>query len=116
MTNNRFTNIGKIENDKLLRGNAPLLKTDFGYMTITHILDFDELKRKRYNNFIVFYDNDLNVMKVSRPFKLSERNIEFITTFIEDGEDLLIGDTIMDEVPLFFRFNKQELLELVMCK
>lgn len=82
-------------------------------MTITHTLDFDERKRKRYNNFLVEYNADLSVRRISNPFKLTDQNIEFITTFIEDGDDVLIGDTIMDETPLLFRFNKQEFLKCV---
>jgi len=113
LTTNKFTQGGKIEPEKLLRGNTPLIQTDFGYMTITHDLYFDERKRKGYNNYIVEYNSDLSIRRVSSPFKLTDKNIEFITTFIEDGDDVLIGDTIMDETPLLFRFNKDEFMELV---
>ena len=83
------------------------------YRTITHDLYFDERKRKGYNNYIVEYNADLSIRRVSSPFKLTDQNIEFITTFIEDGDDILIGDTVMDETPLLFRFNNDEFMELV---
>lgn len=82
-------------------------------MTITHDLYFDERKRKGYNNYIVEYNADLSIRRVSSPFKLTDQNIEFITTFLEDGNDILIGNTIMDETPLLFRFNRDEFLSEV---
>ena len=90
-----------------------MIQTDFGYMTIAHDLVFDERKRKRYRNYIVEYNADLSIRRISKPFKLTDQNIEFITTFIEEGDDVLIGDTIMDETPLLFRFNKQDFLDCV---
>lgn len=113
LQHNKFTTGGIVESEKLIRGNTPLLKTDFGYMTIAHDLVFDDRKRKRYRNFVVEYNADLSVRRISRPFKFTYLNIEFITTFIEDGDDVLIGDTIMDETPLLFRFNKDEFLSEV---
>ena len=113
ISTNQFSGIGKFEPERLLRGNAPLVKTDEGYMAIVHDLVPDEYGRKRYRNYIVNYNKDLSVRDISKPFKLTDSNIEFITTFMLDGEDILIGDTIMDETPLLFRFNKAEFLELV---
>jgi len=113
LQHNKFTTGGIAEPEKLIRGNTPLLKTDFGYMTIAHDLVFDDRKRKRYRNFVVEYNADLSVRRISRPFKFTDMNIEFITTFLEDGNDILIGNTIMDETPLLFRFNRDEFLSEV---
>ena len=113
ISTNQFSGIGKLEPEKLIRGNTPLLKTDFGYMTIAHDLVFDDRKMKRYRNFLVEYNADLSVRRISRPFKFTDINIEFITTFLEDGNDILIGNTIMDETPLLFRFNRDEFLSEV---
>ena len=110
LQHNKFTNVGIVEPEKLIRGNSPLLKTDFGYMTIAHDLVFDDRKCKRYRNFVVEYNADLSVRRISRPFKFTDMNIEFITTFLEDGNDILIGNTIMDDTPLLFRFNRDEFL------
>lgn len=113
LQHNKFTTGGIAEPEKLIRGNTPLLKTDFGYMTIAHDLVFDDRKRKMYRNFVVEYNADLSVCRISRPFKFTDMNIEFITTFLEDGNDILIGNTIMDETPLLFRFNRDEFLSEV---
>lgn len=72
LKNNKFTTIGVAEPDRLIRGNSPLLKTTSGYMTIAHDLCFDERKRKRYRNYVVYYKDDLSVERISRPFKLTD--------------------------------------------
>lgn len=110
----KFIECGTIGSDEeLLRGNAPLIKTDFGYVGITHMLDYDELKRKRYNNFLVEYNKDLSVRRVSKPFKLSNATIEFITTFLElPNNEILIGVTEMDDTPMAFIFDKEELVSI----
>ena len=110
---NAMTKIGEYDLNTAHRGNSPLLKTEDGYMTLTHVMDFDERKRKRYVNHIVFYNKDLSVKSISKPFKFTDQNIEFATTFLDDGEDLLIGTTIFDDTPLLLRYGKDELLDIV---
>lgn len=112
MTTGKFIDGGIVDGEEgLFRGNAPLLKTDFGYMGITHKLDFDERKRKRYNNFLVEYNSDLSIRRISKPFKLCASNIEFVTTFLElPNDELFIGVTEMDEHPLGMIFDRKELV------
>ena len=113
ITTNQFTEGGSTDGE-LYRGNTPLVKTPTGYMTITHILDFDERKRKRYNNFLVEYNADLSIRRISRPFKLCESNIEFITTFLELPDDrVMIGVTEMDEKPMAMIFNKGDFVSKI---
>lgn len=106
----RMTQGGDVSGE-MYRGNTPLLKTDFGYMTITHKLTEDEHKRKRYLNYLVEYNEDLSVKGISRPFKLCDENIEFITTMdrLPNGE-LAIGVTEMDDTPRIMVFNEEEFL------
>lgn len=115
MTTRKFIDGGIVDGEEgLFRGNAPLLKTDFGYMGITHKLDFDERKRKRYNNFLVEYNADLSIRRISKPFKLCASNIEFITTFLElPNDELFIGVTEMDETPLGMVFDRKELVSIL---
>ena len=99
---------------ELYRGNTPLVETDFGYMTITHRLGMDERGRKVYMNYIVEYNKDLSVRRISNPFKLSDYNIEFVTTLdrFPDGE-LAIGVTVMDDTPLVMIYDELEFKEIV---
>ena len=62
--------VGSISED-LYRGNTPLLKTQDGYIAITHKVDY-EAHPKIYTNYFIKYGNDLSVKKISKPFKLTE--------------------------------------------
>lgn len=109
----RFTEGGICETE-LYRGNTPLLRTDCGYMTITHKLVFDERKRKRYVNFLVEYNADLSVRRISKPFKLCQSNIEFVTAMLDLGNGkVLMGVTEFDEKPLALVFDLHELSNMV---
>ena len=91
--------------DEIYRGNTPLVETNTGYLTITHRLVFDERGRKRYINYLVEYNKDLSVRRVSRPFKLTQSNIEFVTTLLMRGDKIIIGVTEMDETPWLMVFD-----------
>lgn len=74
----------------LYRGNTPLVKVDGGYLAIVHcVIEPDEQHTiKTYYNHFVKYDNNLLPVLFSRPFKLTNKEIEFVT-------DLkLIGDEV----------------------
>lgn len=107
---NRFTEGGTCEGE-MYRGNTPLVKTDFGYMTITHKVTADDCGRKRYVNYLIEYNADLSVRRISKPFKLCESNIEFVTALIPlpHGE-IAVGVTSMDDTPLLMIFDKHDFL------
>lgn len=113
---NRFTD-GGICDGEMFRGNTPLVKTDFGYMTITHKVVSDEWGRKRYVNYLVEYNADLSIRRMSKPLKLCKSNIEFVTAMLDlpNGE-LAIGVTAMDETPLLMVFDKAEFLREVIIQ
>ena len=102
-----FTFISQIldSNDEMLRGNTPLVKVNGGYITITHKVINEPGKVKEYQNFFVRLDNGLNVVGISRPFKLTHQPIEFITTLLKNGDDWWIGDTSNDDTPFLCRVN-----------
>ena len=105
-----FRDVGNYDKEDLYRGNTPLINWDNGYLTITHKLIEDELGRKRYINFFVRYDQNLKPIHFSQPFKLCESNIEFVTVLFEQGDDLVIGVTEMDDTPYLMRFNKRKMV------
>lgn len=74
----KMSDVGKPSSDALYRGNTPLVKVDDGYMAITHKVDMDA-PVKTYINYLVKYGEDLSVKKISRPFKLTNTPIEFVT-------------------------------------
>lgn len=95
----------------LYRGNTPLVKWEDGdisngYMTICHRLVEGEYGRKVYLNHFVLYDHNLNPERISKPFKLTNENIEFITTLMVKGDDIIIGSTVMDETPEVLTFSR----------
>ena len=51
--------------------------------------------------------------RFSKPFKLTDKEIGFTTTLIDDGENFVIGNTIYDETPEVLVFDKRKLLKMV---
>ena len=102
-----FTFISQIvdNNGEMLRGNTPLVKIEGGYITITHKVIYEPGKVKEYQNFIVRLDDGLNVVGISRPFKLTHQPIEFITCLLRKGDEWWIGDTSNDDTPFLCRVN-----------
>jgi len=54
------------------------VKIDNGYVAITHTVDMHK-PIKTYSNYIVKYGEDLSVKEISKPFKLTNTEIEFVT-------------------------------------
>lgn len=52
-------------------------------------------------------------IRFSKPFKLTDKEIEFTTTLIDDGENFVIGNTIYDETPEVLVFDKRKILKMV---
>ena len=95
----------------MFRGNTPLMKVDGGYIAITHKVFNGGEYGKTYVNYLIRYDEGLKPTKVSLPFKLTDRPIEFATTMIELPENkVLIGVTETDEIPYLMLFDKERLL------
>lgn len=105
--------VGTYDAEDLYRGNTPLVKIDGGYLAITHKLVNDDLGRKRYLNYFVVYDEQFMPTMFSKPFKLCESNVEFITTMHIYGDKMLIGVTEMDDTPMVMEFKRGELLGLL---
>ena len=97
--------VGEIDKNILYRGNTPLVKFDGGYLAITHKVDLTT-KVKTYVNYLVKYGNDLSVQWISRPFKLTGSEIEFVTEMklLPDNE-ILIGVTENDAIPRAMVFD-----------
>ena len=81
---------------------------------MTHRLSTDEFGRKMYLEYIVKFNQDLMPTQISRPFKMTDSAIEFVTVMLEDGNgNLTIGVTEMDETPYLMTFNKDELFNMI---
>lgn len=59
------------------------------------------------------YDKNLCPVSISKPFKLTEKPIEFVTDLKVIGNEVLIGVTENDDTPLLLRFDKDEFLSEV---
>lgn len=113
MSADRSTEGGICEGD-MFRGNTPLLETESGYVTITHKVTSDEWGRKRYVNYLTEYNADLSVRRISKPFKLTDSNIEFVTTLLElPNGDIAVGVTEMDDKPLMMIFDKTDFMKVL---
>lgn len=112
ISNNEIVEAGIVDKNILYRGNTPLVKVDDGYVAITHKVDMTT-KVKTYINYLVKYGTDLSVKAISSPFKLTNTEIEFVTTMLIMDNEVLIGVTANDDTPEVLRFNKDEFMELV---
>ena len=82
------------------------------YWAITHTVDLNH-PVKQYQNYLVEYDEDMNVRTVSRPFKLTEQPIEFVTDMKMLGGDIQIGVTANDDTPEVHRYDFNQFLARV---
>lgn len=112
ISTNEIVEAGIVDKNILYRGNTPLVKFDGGYLAITHKVDLTT-KVKTYTNYLVKYGKDLSVQWISRPFKLTNSEIEFVTVMQIVDDEILIGVTENDDTPLLFRFHKAEFLGMV---
>lgn len=101
-----ITDIMDYASSDMYRGNTPLVKDGDGYMTICHRLTEGEYGRKVYLNYFVKYDRNLRPSRISKPFKLTDENIEFITTMNMTEDSIVIGNTVMDETPEVMTFSR----------
>ena len=77
------------------------------YFTITHkVVPSSQTSIKTYWNYMVEYDANLNPVRISKPFKLTDSNIEFVTEMklLPDNE-ILIGVTENDAIPRAMVFD-----------
>lgn len=113
ISTNRITEGGKCGTE-MYRGNSPLVQTEIGYTTITHKVISDKWGRKRYVNYLTEYNADLSVRRISKPFKLCQSNIEFVTAMlILPNGDIAVGVTEMDDKPMMMTFGKAELMKVL---
>lgn len=81
---------------------------------MTHRLSTDELGRKKYLEYVVKFNQDLMPTQISRPFKMTNSDIEFVTVMFEDGHgNIKIGVTEMDETPYLMTFDKDGLFNAI---
>lgn len=105
ISTNEIGETGTVDKNNIYRGNTPLVKVDGGYLAVTHKVISEPGKVKEYQNFVVRLDDELNVVGISRPFKLTHHPIEFITCLLRKGDEWWIGDTSNDDTPFLCRVN-----------
>jgi hypothetical protein len=73
-------NLNRPFQESSLRGSSQIVPYRSGFACIAHTLYFKEFKGKRFKDYYhhwIFYDDNLNVKSVSKPFKFLGMNIEF---------------------------------------
>ena len=111
ISNKDIVDVGRIDRNVLYRGNTPLVKVGGGYLAIVHcVIDVDDQhKIKTYYNHFVKYDDNLLPVLFSRPFKLTNREIEFVTDLKLIGDEVQIGVTENDDTPVVLTFDRGQL-------
>jgi predicted GH43/DUF377 family glycosyl hydrolase len=97
-----------------LRGGTQLVKTDSGYLAIVHEARNDGGKRVYRHRFVLF-DSRYRVIKVSRPFVFSEKQIEFAAGMCwhANGVDLLISYGIRDRQAWIAKVAAEQVIDFL---
>lgn len=115
MKYNVSAEICDFNSEDLYGGSTNLLKDNSrnGYYSISHRYFHGERGRRTYANHLVKYDENLKPISISNQFKFSEYPIEFVTVMLElPNDELLIGVTEMDEHPLLYVFDKENIVSI----
>jgi hypothetical protein len=93
-----------------LRGGSQVVKVDGNYVCITHEVDFwhheGVWKDAFYYHRFVIWDEDWNLVKVSKQFQYMGTRIEFTCGLAVDGDDLLISFGYQDNAAYILRWPK----------
>ncbi len=93
-----------------LRGGSQVVKIDGLYTCITHEVDFfhheGSFKDAFYYHRFVMWDEDWNLVKVSKQFQYMATRIEFTCGLAVDGDDLLITFGYQDNAAYIMRWPK----------
>jgi hypothetical protein len=99
-----------------LRGGSQVVKIDGLYTCITHEVDFFHHegghKDAFYYHRFVMWDEDWNLVKVSKQFQYMGTRIEFTCGLALDGDDLLITFGYQDNAAFIMRWPKHLLDKL----
>ena len=63
----------------LFRGSANPVKTDSGFLTMTHVAEYS--KPRNYYHFFVELNNDFKILRISQPFIFYKPSIEYCVSF-----------------------------------
>jgi len=93
-----------------LRGGSQIVKIDGLYTCITHEVDFfhheGKYKDAFYYHRFVMWDEDWNLVKVSKQFQYMGTRIEFTCGLALDGDDLLITFGYQDNAAFILKWPK----------
>ena len=98
-----------------LRGGSQVIKMDGMYVCITHEVDFFHHEGAKYEGIwkdafyyhrFVMWDEDWNLVKVSKQFQYMGTRIEFTCGLALDGDDLLITFGYQDNAAFIMRWPK----------
>ncbi|WP_296865336.1 hypothetical protein [uncultured Methanobrevibacter sp.] len=108
-TKNKYT-------DEDFRGNCQTVKYKDGYLSIVH-----NVSRKInsnlhtipiYNHYFIKYDNDFNIVSISKPFSFETNDIEFCCGLQIDDENIYVSYSVYDTNPVVIKFNENTLQEI----
>tara|TARA_R110002167_G_scaffold128622_1_gene311045 strand:+ start:3471 stop:4511 length:1041 start_codon:yes stop_codon:yes gene_type:complete len=93
-----------------LRGSSQVVKIDGLYTCITHEVNFfhheGDFKDAFYYHRFVMWDEDWNLVKISKQFQYMGTRIEFTCGLTVDGDDLLITFGYQDNAAFIMRWPK----------
>lgn len=89
------------------RGSSQAIETDYGYLAVTHEVDWSTGRRRYYHRFVAFDDAGY-CFAYTEPFSIIEPAIEFVAGLVEHQEDYVISFGYKDERAFLARIPKVE--------
>lgn len=102
-----------------IRGSSQVVRCDDYYMAITHMcrLWFNEKGQKsgaEYFEQFIIWDDEWNVVKISKPFKFANCSIEFTNGLAVKDDIVYMPFAVQDGITFMIVSNKKSVMDFIM--
>lgn len=99
------------------RGGSETIKINNGYLSIVHTSNSNLLKNMQYNNqyrhYFVIYDNNFNIIKISKPFIFKTPDVEFCCGMCKIDNDIYITYSIKDSCSFLLKTTIDDVMDYI---
>lgn len=99
-----------------LRGNCQTVKYKDGYLSIVHNTKYYMNKNSvlvpSYKHYFIQYDNNFNIINISKPFSFETNDIEFCCGLQIKDNIVYISYSVYDSIPILIQFNESVLEDI----
>jgi len=92
--------------DDFYRGSSPIIRYKNYMIGIIH-KSVNTPSERRYYHYFVMFDNNMNLMKISKPFLFIGANIEFNVSLLNENNDLSIIFSIYDNLCYYCKVDEK---------